>query len=213
MDITKLKTFFLFVGFLDSHSEIRNLGIIHEAINIFPNTLLSQVMIEVAVVLPAYNEANRLERTVEKTINAIEGITNSFEIIIAEDGSTDGTDKIAQNLAKKYPFVKHLHSDVRLGRGRALKNAFNATDAEIVVYFDVDLATDLGHLRELIDAIKNGYDIATGSRLLKRSEVKRPFKRELASRIYNFLVRLLLRSKIHDHQCGFKAFKRSSVLP
>jgi len=66
------------------------------------STLLSEAMAEVAIILPAYNEANRLEGTVEKTINAIREITNSFEIIIAEDGSTDGTDKIAQNLAKKY---------------------------------------------------------------------------------------------------------------
>ena len=170
-------------------------------------------MLEIAVIIPVYNEAKRLEITVDKSIEYISKITKSFEIIIAEDGATDNTDLIAERLSEKYPFVRHLHSDVRLGRGAALKRAFSSTNANIVVYYDVDLATDLSHLRELIDAIRNGYDIATGSRLLKSSDVQRPFKRDFASRGFNFFLRLLLRSGIHDHQCGFKAFSRSSIRP
>lgn len=170
-------------------------------------------MVEVAVVLPAYNEAKRLKNAVSKSIQYLSEITDHFEIIIAEDGSTDGTDKIAESLAKKHPFVKHLHSNERLGRGKALKRAFLSTDAEILIYYDVDLSTNLKHLKQLVDAIRNGFDISTGSRILKTSDVKRPFKREFASRGFNFLVRFLLKSKIHDHQCGFKAFKRRSILP
>lgn len=169
-------------------------------------------MVEIAVVLPAYNEAKRLENAVSKSIHYLNAITDSFEIIIAEDGSTDGTDKIAESLAKEYSFVKHLHSNEKLGRGKALKNAFSSTDAEILVYYDVDLSTDLEHLKQLVDAIRNGFDISTGSRMLKTSDVERPFKREFASGGFNFLIRFLLRSKIHDHQCGFKAFKRSTIL-
>jgi len=170
-------------------------------------------LVEVAVVLPAYNEAKRLKNAVSESIQYLSEITDSFEIIIAEDGSTDGTDKIAESLEKKYPFVKHLHSDERLGKGKALKRAFLSTDAEILVYYDVDLSTDLKHLKPLVDAIRNGFDISIGSRILKKSNVKRTFKREFASRGFNFLVRFLLKSKIHDHQCGFKAFKRRSILP
>ena len=170
-------------------------------------------MVEVSVVLPAYNEAKELENAVLKSIQYLSEVTDSFEIIITEDGSTDGTDKVAEYLAKKYHFVKHSHSDERLGRGKALKNAFSSTDAEILVYYDIDLSTDLEHLKQLVDAIRNGFDISTGSRMLKTSDVERPFKREFASGGFNFLVRFLLRSKIHDHQCGFKAFKRSSILP
>ena len=170
-------------------------------------------MVEVAVVLPAYNEAKRLKNAVSQSIEYLNKITDHFEIIITEDGSTDGTDKIAESLTKKHPFVKHLHSDERLGRGEALKRAFLSTDAEILVYYDVDLSIDLKYLKPLVDAIRNGFDISTGSRILKTSDVKRPLKREFASRGFNFLVRFLLGSKIHDHQCGFKAFKRRSILP
>jgi hypothetical protein len=78
---------------------------------------------------------------------------------------------------------------------------------------DVDLATDLKHLKELIDAVtKEGYELATGSRMLSDSKVKRTFTRGFASKSYNFMVRTILGSKIHDHQCGFKAFQREPTL-
>jgi hypothetical protein len=83
----------------------------------------------------------------------------------------------------------------------------------VLAYIDVDLATDMQHLRELIDAIRiEGFDIATGSRMMPQSNVKRPLLRELASKGFNLLTRLLLKSKLHDHQCGFKSFKRTSLL-
>ncbi len=168
---------------------------------------------DLSIVLPAYNEAKRLRDTVEKVRESAAKTGYEFEIIIAEDGSKDGTDVIASELSSRYPEVIHLHSDERLGRGRALMNAFERARGKVVVYMDVDLATDLKHLRELVDAIAaEGYDLATGSRLMKDSKTDRPAKREIASRGYNFLVRLLLGSKIHDHQCGFKAFRREVIL-
>lgn len=166
---------------------------------------------EVSIVLPAYNEAQRIESTVEKTASALAGITSSFEIIIAEDGSKDGTNRICEALARKYDFVVHLHSDERQGRGKALNRAFRASKGEILGYIDVDLATDMRHLRELIQSIRDGCDFATGSRMLPESNVKRPFKRGLASRGFNFLTRTMLGSKLYDHQCGFKSFKREAL--
>ena len=169
---------------------------------------------KVSVILPAYNEAKRLENAVTTVKKHLEEIGYDYEIIIAEDGSTDGTDKIAQRLASNDERIIHLHSDERLGRGKALTNAIRKSNGDVVVYLDVDLSTDMKHLKELIDAIaKEGYDIATGSRLLKESQTERPFKRDFASKTYNFLVRLMLGSKLRDHQCGFKAFKKSSILP
>lgn len=168
---------------------------------------------KISIVLPAYNEAKRLREAVEKVREAAERTGYDYEIIIAEDGSTDGTDKIAAELSSENSKIVHLHSDERLGRGRALMNAFDNARGDVVVYMDVDLATDLKHLKELVDAIAvEGYDIATGSRLMKESKTDRPAKREIASRGYNFLVRLFLGSKIHDHQCGFKAFRRKVIL-
>ena len=169
-------------------------------------------MIQVSLILPAYNEAERLKDTVQQVADALYKITSSFETIIAEDGSTDGTDKIAEDLAKEYPYIKHMHSKERLGRGKALNRAFKSSKGEILAYIDVDLATDLKHLQELINSIKEeGYDFSTGSRMLKESDVKRSFTRLIASKGFNLLTRLLLKSKIKDHQCGFKAFKREQL--
>ncbi len=167
---------------------------------------------KVSIVLPAYNEAARIERAVREVENAAKALGYDYEIIIAEDGSTDGTDRIAARIAAENPRVKHLHSDERLGRGKALMRAFGEASGDIVVYMDVDLATDLAHLKELVDAIVEGYDIATGSRLMKGSVAERPLKRDVASKVYNFLVRLFLGSKLRDHQCGFKAFRRDAIL-
>jgi hypothetical protein len=147
-----------------------------------------------------------------ETADVLGKITASFEIIIAEDGATDGTDKIAESLASKYPYVVHLHSDERLGRGTALNRAFKSAYGDILVYIDVDLATDMSHLSELINQIRSGYDLATGSRMMPESDAVRSAKRGIASKGFNFLVRTMLGSKLYDHQCGFKAFKRSALL-
>lgn len=167
---------------------------------------------QVSMILPAYNEAVRIEKTVNQTAKALEEVTSSFEIIIAEDGSNDGTDKIASKLAEKYSYVKHLHSDSRQGRGRALNRAIKSARGETLCYIDVDLATDMTYLKELIESISvEGYDFATGSRMMPQSKVKRSLKRNLASTGFNFLVRTFLHSKLYDHQCGFKAFRRDPL--
>ena len=173
----------------------------------------SRGRVKVSVVLPAHNEADMLEKAVTEITKVLGEYAGTYEIIIAEDGSTDGTDKKADELSEKLPFVKHIHSEKRLGRGKALKNAFHQSNGEILVYMDVDLATDVRQLKELIDSVdKEGYDFATGSRMLPESNVERSGTRDLASKTYNFMVRVVLGSKVKDHQCGFKAFRREPLL-
>ena len=169
--------------------------------------------VRVTVVFPAYNEVALLEVAVKKVIQALDEFANSYEIIIAEDGSTDETDKLAAALAEKHPFVKHIHREKRLGRGTALKNAFKQSSGEVLVYMDLDLATDLKHLKTLVEAVESeGYDFAVGSRMLPESTAKRSGRRNIASKTYNFMVRVVLGSEIKDHQCGFKGFRREPLL-
>lgn len=166
-------------------------------------------MKKVSIIIPVYNEVHCLEHAVTQIDKEMQKITKNYEIIIAEDGSKDGTKELAEKLSGDK--VIHVHSDERLGRGKGLTKAFNSSKGDIIVYMDVDLATDLIHLPELIDSIDKGADFATGSRMMKGSVCKRPFKREFASRCYNFLVWLLFRVPINDMQCGFKAFKKDSL--
>lgn len=169
--------------------------------------------VEVSVVLPAYNEAETIEDTVETTLSTLESFLSagSFEVIIAEDGCEDATPDIADRLAAADDRIVHQHSEDRLGRGGALEDAFEAARGDVLVYFDTDLATDMGHLEELIESIRGGdWDVATGSRWVPGHKAERPAKRGVPSRGYNILVRILLGSSLHDHQCGFKAISRET---
>ena len=169
--------------------------------------------VAVSVVLPAYNEADTIERTVSLTLDRLSAFlpADSFEVIVAEDGCEDRTPEIARRLASEDDRVRHIHSDERLGRGGALEYAFRRADGETLVYFDTDLATDMAHLEELVESIRTeGYDVATGSRWLPDSNADRPKKRGVPSLGYNTLVRLVLRSDLQDHQCGFKAIDREA---
>jgi uncharacterized protein (TIRG00374 family) len=170
--------------------------------------------VEVSVVLPAYNEEETLAETVQVTLDHLGAFlpAGSFEVIIAEDGCADRTPEIADELAAEHEAVRHLHSDQRLGRGGALEYAFERAEGRTLAYFDTDLATDMGHLEELIESVRSGeYDVATGSRWLPESQADRPAKRGVPSLGYNALVRLFLRSDLQDHQCGFKAVDREVI--
>ncbi|ACL15893.1 glycosyltransferase [Methanosphaerula palustris] len=169
--------------------------------------------IEVSAVIPVYNDLPALKVAIPVSIEVLSKVTDSFEILVAEDGSTDGSAEFVRAVEQTDPRIHLLHSDQRLGRGRALNRAFTAAQGTIVCYYDVDLATDMQHLAEVIDAVREGSDIATGSRLLPESDIVRTGGREIASRGYNLLVRTILGSKLYDHQCGFKAFNRARLLP
>jgi glycosyltransferase involved in cell wall biosynthesis len=187
---------------LESHNHLKS----H-----FPQKLDKPV--QISVVFPAYNEAEYLEVAVERVTQTLEDFTHSFEIVIAEDGSTDGTAERAEEIALRFSHVKRIHMERRLGRGTALGNAFRQCNGDVFVYMDLDLATDLKYLKPLVEAITvENYDLCLGSRNLPESKVKRTLVRSIASKSYNFIVRLVLGSKISDHQCGFKAFKRETLI-
>ncbi len=134
-----------------------------------------------------------------------------FHIIIAEDGSTDGTDIIAQELERMYTQVTHLHSPQKLGKGLALKRAFNKVEGDIYAFIDCDLATNMKFFPQLINSIKEGNDLAFGSRYMDGAEADRTVLRDLSSRVYNRLIRILFKDNVFDHQIGFKAFSNRLI--
>ena len=164
-----------------------------------------------SLVFPAYNEAVCLEKNVKTIVDSLNKLNIDYEIIIAEDGSTDNTYEIGLKLSKEYRNLRINHYNEKLGRGLALKKAFSLANGKYVWYMDIDLATDIKHLKELLNYVKE-YDIVTGSRYLKNSVINRSIKRRGFSWVYNLLARLLFNSKIFDHQCGFKAFKRETII-
>ena len=135
----------------------------------------------VSIILPVHNEINIIKGSVEKVLKNLEKTTISYKVIIAEDGSKDNTDVVARKLASTNIHVIHIHSDERLGRGRALKRAFKIVNAEVFAYMDADLATDLSILPNLIEIVQQNRGLATASRNVSGSKVKRPVLRKITS--------------------------------
>ena len=159
------------------------------------------------VVIPVYNEEAVLEESVLKLRDFLGKNMPAYDwqIIVADNASTDRTLAIARRLSKKFNDVGFIHLDKK-GRGRALRKAWTHTKADIVSYMDVDLSTDLEAFPVMIDAVAfRRYDLATGSRLMSGSRTKRGLKREILSRGYRAIVRVVLSTRITDVQCGFKA--------
>jgi glycosyltransferase involved in cell wall biosynthesis len=165
-----------------------------------------------SVILPVYNECNRLEACVDRLDKYLGNEFDRYEIIIIEDSSPDGSYEIARRIAGANENVVLMHNERRLGRGTSLVAAIKKARSDLVVYMDVDLATDIGHTRKLVDGLARGASVTTGSRLMKDSLANRPLSRDIASRSYNSMVRLLFGSKLCDHQCGFKGFRKTDVL-
>ena len=163
---------------------------------------------EISILLPAYNEALRIENCVKELERTVSAISTSYEIIVAEDGSTDGTDHILAKLSASNPTLSFLHSPARLGKGKAIKNALCSAKGRVIVFMDVDLATSLEFLPRLVQSVKEHEGLAIGSRHVEGSRVRRPLSRTLFSLTYNLCVRALFLDGIRDHQCGFKAMSR-----
>lgn len=134
---------------------------------------------------------------------------SQWNIVIADNGSTDDTEAIAQQLSQEFSGVQYLKVP-RKGVGLALKTSWGQSEADIVGYMDLDLATDLPHFLEVYRAIaEQGADIVYATRLHPKSEViDRPFKREVASRVFNTLLKWYLGIDFSDGMCGFKFLKR-----
>lgn len=162
---------------------------------------------EISVLLPAYNEALQIEKCVREVDHAVSSFSDSYEIIVAEDGSTDGTDSIVSGLLNSLPNLSFQHSPVRLGKGKAIKNAVDSAKGEVIVFMDVDLATSLDCLPRVIRQVEEHGGMVIGSRHVADSRVYRRASRTLFSLAYNLLVRVLFFDSIHDHQCGFKAMR------
>jgi glycosyltransferase involved in cell wall biosynthesis len=166
----------------------------------------------VDIVVPVYDEQATLERSIRRLHRFLsDELPYDWRIVIADNASLDATPFIARGLAAELPNIRVI-SVPEKGRGRALRAAWSASDADVVCYMDVDLSTDLRALRPLLDGLLGGNaELAIGTRLAPTSEVVRGHKREFISRSYNRLLRLVLRARFSDAQCGFKAIRTDAA--
>lgn len=170
-------------------------------------------MASVDVVIPVLNEEHSLGPCIERLSAFLrERLPHEWRIVVADNGSTDGTLDVAARFAEEHPGeIRVTHLDER-GRGRALKRAWLESEADVVSYMDVDLSTGLDAFPPLVSAIVDeGRHVAWGSRLSRGSNTRRSLKREVISRSYVCLIRLIAWTRLRDAQCGFKAMSRGAA--
>ncbi|RYG47759.1 glycosyltransferase family 2 protein [bacterium] len=163
------------------------------------------------VVIPAYNEEERLPRTLERIVEYYSAQTYSWEVIVVSDGSKDGTGEIVRNAAD--PRVKLIEYQPNRGKGFAVRTGMLAAEGDLVLFCDADLATPQEETEKLLPHMAQGARVAIGSRPLEKSnlEIRQPWYRELAGRGFNTLIQILAIRGIEDTQCGFKMFDREAT--
>ncbi|MDD3711618.1 MAG: glycosyltransferase [Patescibacteria group bacterium] len=161
---------------------------------------------------PCYNEEQLLRKNCLKFLDYLEKQNYSFDwrIILIINGSSDNSEKIALELEKHNPKIKTFIIKEK-GRGNAIKTYFDYSEANFLVYMDIDMAVSMENTSDLINPfLKEDYDINIGSRLLKSSKTERSFIRELSSRTYILLSKTIIGHRISDLQCGFKGIKKEA---
>jgi glycosyltransferase involved in cell wall biosynthesis len=167
----------------------------------------------ISIIIPITNEEKRVESCIRRILSFCKEKEWDFEIIFAEDGSTDKSASIVNRYILSDHRIKMVNTPTRQGKGGAIiSTALNIPVKDCIAYMDVDLAADPCELEKLIGYLEHS-DIVLGSRLLSDDSVKirRPFYRSVLSHVYSRLFRTLFRNSIHDPQCGLKVFRRDIV--
>lgn len=162
-----------------------------------------------SVVIPCYNEEQRLPRTIEQVERYLDARGTSYEIVLVDDGSSDGTRRIMDAAAERNPAVRIEALPHNRGKGRALAEGVAVATGEQVLVTDADLSTPIEELDDLEAALARGAGVAIASRAMRgsRVEISQPFYRVLMGKTFNLLVQALLLPGIWDTQCGFKLFR------
>jgi glycosyltransferase involved in cell wall biosynthesis len=167
---------------------------------------------KVSLYIPIFNEEEILERDLELISYVLRKLPYDYEIFVVDDASIDHSALIAEKIASTNRDVKHLRFEEGPTRRENLAQAFKQATGDIVAFMDIDLATNLRFVPDLIHEADHKADIVTGSRYAKGAKIKRRLGRLVVSVLYNGFIRLLFGTKVRDHECGFKAFKRNVIL-
>lgn len=166
---------------------------------------------EVSIVIPAYNESKRLSGPLATILEFISTTGLNAELIVVDDGSTDDTAKVSENVFAATPNIAAtvVRYEENRGKGFAVKTGLLATKADIALFTDADLSTPIEEMSKLVEPIRErDFDVTFGSRALDRSLIgtHQPWSREQGGRIMNLIIRMMSGLPFYDTQCGFKAF-------
>lgn len=165
-----------------------------------------------SVVVPAYNEEVRLKPTLERLHEYYEAQSYPYDVIVVSDGSTDKTEAVVNDFAATHPKFRLMAYSPNRGKGYAVRTGMLAAEGELILFCDADMATPQEETEKLLKHMRDGADIAIGSRPLKESKLEKhqPWVREMFGRAANQLIQMLAVRGIHDTQCGFKMFTKKA---
>ncbi len=168
--------------------------------------------IDLSIVIPCFNESQRITHKFSKSYQKIKELNLNFEIILVDDGSTDNTKQVLRNLAKQYKNVSVISYSQNQGKGYAVKKGIEQSTGEVVGFMDADFAISLDELPRFLEVLKSGADLCIPDRndVNSHASVKQSTTRQIVGRVLSFLNNILLGlGNISDTQCGFKFFKHS----
>lgn len=172
-------------------------------------------MKKLSIIVPAWNEEKRIRHTLSKLLKFFREDRIMVELIIVTDGCTDDTPRIVRNFKKKYGQIIHLNPSERLGKGGAIIKGFEIASGKIIGFIDADGSTSLRSIKKMIKILQSDERLAgvIASRWINGSKIYKhePFTRKIASRVFNFVVRILFHFHFRDTQCGAKFFKKNVV--
>ncbi len=173
---------------------------------------------EVSIVVPAFEEQERLGDSLVKIAEYLRANSPRAEIIVVDDGSKDRTAEVAREALANFPDIESnvLRYEQNRGKGYAVKTGLLAAKADIALFSDADLSTPIGEMPKLVDPLRMGeFDVTFGSRALDRSLIgtHQPWRREQGGKVFNLVVRTLTGLPFWDTQCGFKAFNLTKFRP
>ena len=165
--------------------------------------------IQLSIIIPAYNEELRLPKSLERIRAYLDSKGISSEVIVVDDGSRDGTVRVAESLAATWPALRVVKNPGNRGKGYSVRHGMLEARGKISLFTDADLSAPIEEADKLLAALAT-HDVAIGSRAMDRSliAVHQPWTREFAGILFNAIVRVVLGLNIEDTQCGFKAFRR-----
>jgi glycosyltransferase involved in cell wall biosynthesis len=177
---------------------------------------MTEPALQLSIIIPSFNEEARLPPTLERIYNFLSDRRdqlNHTEIIVVDDGSTDGTAKIAADWMRRFPNMRLVSNGRNRGKGFSVRHGMLEAVGQLTLFTDADLSTPIEEMDKLLDALRT-RDVAIGSRALDRSmiETHQAWPRELAGIIFNTFVRILTGLPYLDTQCGFKAFRRERAI-